>query len=300
MKKFERNFYTKPDELGYNKYINTLKLPLKLQKLLHYKRKLPAYISYIDIVEKEETISMISVKSSLGMGVKGIYKKPNQKTAFTFNKKGRSNARIRIWAGSKITDMRILMEELAKYLNINIEWLNKKDLGLSALVTNPMTKGMWSMILTEKIKSYDDLLAYWVKYSLRIKIDSQYLNEVRLLLSNYYDYNTRRILHTSINPNELLEGLTRIPSINLGHIQGMAQAFPNHFTKDPLFKCKNVEMLCENLQALDMKIDWLSTKEEFDDIEKKTINMIDKAVRLYEMWDKGQEVTDEALNDLPF
>jgi len=286
MKKFERHFYTEGEKKGYDRYINAFNLPLKLQKFLHYKNKLPGHISYIDVVEKDETISMIYNKASIGMGSKSIYKKIREKIAFTYYKKGRSNARIKIWSNGKANDMWLLMTQLTKYLNIDISWFEQKDLGVEA-IKHCMTKGMWSMIICNKIKSNDDLVKYWIKYSLRMKIDEKYVNEIKTLLSTFHTHNTRRILYTSHNPNSFLESISN-------------KAYKHTPWSPPVIDYDQIEMLCDNLMALDVKVDWSSTKEQFYEIERKTILEIDKGLRLFEMWDKGQDIGKNALSDLPF
>ena len=122
-----KTFNNEQDEENYNNYIELLNQPYKLQSLLYHTHNIPNKINYNDIYEDEEKICISNNNYTVRIGNSSLYLKPINKYGFTFNKKGNSNSRLKLWYGTSNNNILNILITTKDIFNFELTVLIEKN-----------------------------------------------------------------------------------------------------------------------------------------------------------------------------
>tara|TARA_R110002020_G_scaffold470466_1_gene696414 strand:+ start:908 stop:1759 length:852 start_codon:yes stop_codon:yes gene_type:complete len=273
------------DKLDYKKYVvykELLNKPYEIQCLLYYKGNsyVPSHLSYYDLYEDEEKTCITLNLNKIKMGANSLYSKIENKKGITIHKKGRSNQKLRIWNGTSINDAWSFLHDFG-YLNN----FNKDD-----YITNILTKGMLSLMISDKITTNSECYLYYAKYSLKLKksIIDKYEDELINIMcaaqgSRNNIYSLRNILYISKNIETTI--------LHLDH------SITHNIRNNILFNYSNsLQNLFDLVKALNIKVDIVNLDL---DLATKLSKEVDYKLKVFDIWE-GDANINYNLDYLPF
>lgn len=245
-----------------------MKKPLLYQKMTI--GRMPSQYFGAMYVETDEKISYVNKRWSLRYGQNRYYIKasPNA-SGITYFKSGRSSSRANFWGGQFNNPQNSSngMMYLCKKLNPKAAYLIDDK-----FIMNIMTKGMAGYILSGNIKTKSELMAYYIRYSLRgfgIKPENGlYLYHFMKTIDS--THKSKRLIQLSHDPNEFLESGKIYDNKFMGKLNNVTSSW-----KFPL----------DNMVLFNEKVDLIN-----DDVAIKGIgfeNKNDKLKKIYSYWTKG-------------
>jgi len=282
-------------EKQYNIYIELLKKPYKLQSLLYHTNNISSHIEYYDIYEDEEKFCVSFNTYMPKIGKNSLYLKPTTKNGFTFNKKGNSNSRLKLWYGTNPNNIITALIIVKDIFNFEFDFTEFDETTVHQYIYEfPPTKGLLSMILCNKIKTKEDYILYYVKNSLKIKknvIDSFTNEEIIGFVEKFTKHNNQFILR-----NVLLTCDNHINFIKRVHDSNL------------ILKYQGLGNFIDTLKALNKKISWTESLDKIYDMEKENTLEIKNLLNINKIWDNGVKIDlnnkdlfpSIKLSDLPF
>lgn len=270
------------------------KLPKPFQYFLYESGKIARlYQKEIFIADDEKVVYMIN-DYALCKGKDKLFLKYSKSNScvYKYSRKGRSTSRFSTWGGMNLKTIRFnkrALLRIAEEVNPScIELLNKLYDKHKFMLTNMITNGAMGNILSGNITSIYGLMEYYVKYSLRLKIDE---DNILTLFDHYRNqgvYEINLLLRNVDDPNIIIEKLS-----------------DNDFS----VKCKHAvklalytgEKVCINTLIID-------EKRELDRLKKKSfwaadcLNLWDGGPSLHLNRNKSKKLSsdDWMTDDIPF
>lgn len=260
--------------------------PIETQNFLFYTRYLSHFTESV-LIQDDESIKYISKYNELKKGLNHYYVKCNSKSGFTFNLKGNTNSRLKIWSNSNnkyinINLIKSAIKDFPNLFNVDHKFLNM--LSESSLHSELCTQGALSRILCNKIKNLDDLYDYYFTYGLK----GYGLNKTNHNIKAFKElveiteslHFSKNLLNSSINPNEFFQSNWK------------------SLVKSSDFRMFVYQHLLDQLRALSKKVNWHSV--DLENINSVVQEEINKNNDLLKFYDAGFALEPEESLVIPF
>jgi len=244
-------------------------LPLKLQRYLFFSEMNGRNYHVTEITEDDDKIVVVSKNKRLIMGSYGLFEGEHNKLGITYNKKGRSSARLVIWGGRRIHDVR---EHIIKMLEHLEQWdalVIYKDTFLHGTVQP--TKGMISAMMSGKITTKEECIKYYATYSLKdIKIKQELRTTALLKFFEeiHAPWQAVNILRSALDPNKLLANYL----------------IPGNISRSDFYRSVNPQTI-DRIHALDIKLKWETITEK--ELHTLVNTKYDKLGKIVHLWKAG-------------
>lgn len=238
------------DNEAYQRSKKLLEMPLAAQKFHHSLGRGGSYAVKEFKEFEDKFIFIVKVISMHFSHKNGFYTKSSVRIGVTFEKSGRSTARLRLWKNTTLNDLYTILNEVGRFIELDKGGITLlHQIAENDVYRSLVTKGSLSAILSGKYKSMGDIPRHYLRYSvpeLKIKPENWSKFMAFLMDCGKSKWKAVEFLRTSVYPNEFLENYEH------GQMKVLSTKI-SPFVPTPL------------VLSMDIKINWID--KEVGDIE---------------------------------
>jgi len=156
------------NKCGFEKYEELLKLPYEDQVFRYYSENFGRGLNISKIVESDDKVYLSNCYYTIYLGSKSLYIKKTSFDGITYNKKGSSTKRAKIWKGAKLGEVNNYHDF---FEHMKCEWFTQ----MPVICLDYITTGMLGNILSKNISNPREFFRYYIKRCIRLDISPELL-----------------------------------------------------------------------------------------------------------------------------